>query len=365
MTGSSAPRLQRAQNGIWYIHWVVGRRSKRISTRTRDIAFAKVILAHRLLDDADRTIGPNPIASITRRQGGETCARLWNTYRAQHVGVNSASPQTADWSWNNLKGHFGRLSCDRVTQQVVDSYVKKRLSGRIAQPSKPATVRRELNYLRSCFNWCAHPKRKMLPPAEVPQFDLPAESDPRDRWLRPNEIHSLRDVAAEMRRGPRLSRGERFLWLALETAARKTAILELTWDRVDFETGVIHYDVPGRKKTNKRRTSVPISKALRPVLERALAERLDKDRIDGLVLDNKGGVWPILKRIAKRAGVDGVSPHVFRHTAATYMARRGVPLWKIAGVLGNTMSMVEKVYAKHAPDGLLEAVNAISPDPMG
>ncbi|PSJ19179.1 hypothetical protein CVH10_24205, partial [Halomonas sp. ND22Bw] len=32
----------------------------------------------------------------------------------------------------------------------------------------------------------------------------------------------------------------------------------------------------------------------------------------------------------------------------------------IAGVLGNTMLMVEKVYAKHSPEGLADAVENIS-----
>jgi hypothetical protein len=42
------------------------------------------------------------------------------------------------------------------------------------------------------------------------------------------------------------------------------------------------------------------------------------------------------------------------------MARRGVPLYDIAGVLGNTIAMVERVYAKHSPDRLRAAVNSIS-----
>jgi hypothetical protein len=42
------------------------------------------------------------------------------------------------------------------------------------------------------------------------------------------------------------------------------------------------------------------------------------------------------------------------------MARRGVPLWTIAKVLANTLAMVERVYAKHAPDDLRDAVGMIS-----
>ena len=46
--------------------------------------------------------------------------------------------------------------------------------------------------------------------------------------------------------------------------------------------------------------------------------------------------------------------------AALHMARKGVSLWKIAKILGNTLTMVERVYAKHCPDDLRESVGAIS-----
>ncbi len=118
---------------------------------------------------------------------------------------------------------------------------------------------------------------------------------------------------------------------------------------------MIHYDVPGRIKTKKRRASVPISKALRPVLERALAERTGP-----YVLDNTAEIWKAIAGIAEAARVEGVSPHVLRHTAATHMSRRGVPLWIVANVLGNRLNMVEKVYAKHCPQAMADAVEHIS-----
>ena len=88
---------------------------------------------------------------------------------------------------------------------------------------------------------------------------------------------------------------------------------------------------------------------------------------------NGADVWASVQWAAIRAGFSkqvtktsqrpkatGISPHVMRHTAATHMARRGVPLWTIAKVLDNTIAMVEKVYAKHSPDDLREAVDTIS-----
>jgi len=92
-------------------------------------------------------------------------------------------------------------------------------------------------------------------------------------------------------------------------------------------------------------------------------------------MDNQADVWSTIQLVAIEAGFGGVrpkilrsekpkatgiSPHVIRHTAATHMARNGVPLWKIAKILGNTLAMVEKVYAKWSPDDPDGTVNRIS-----
>ena len=120
----------------------------------------------------------------------------------------------------------------------------------------------------------------------------------RDRWLRPQEVAKILQAAQQTRRGGRLSRVERFLWLALESAGRQQAILDLTWDRVDFEAGVVHLHDPDRPATSKRRASVPMSKRLRPVLERAYAEHESK-----YVCDHPGVIWENVQRVVMRAGL--------------------------------------------------------------
>lgn len=371
----SIPVLKQAANGFWYARWSDGRRSKRESMGTKEGAEASRRFAHWTLarDQIART------DSVDYDVG-----RLWAVYAEKHIDVNVAAPATLRYVWKNLEPHFGLLPLSAIDQNCVEDYEKKRRLGRIGKIAGGPTVRRELGALRACLNWCAEPKRRIISPAQVPPFDLPAEGEPRDRWLRREEIDRLLDAAAfvpdeiavKLKGGKwqdRTSRGERFLRLALETAGRKTALLELTWDRVDFETGVIHLNVPGRKQTKKRRADVPISASLRPHLE-----RWHRERVNDYVLDHKGDVWAAVQIIAERAGFGdpnrptrsngakpkrtGISPHVLRHTAATHMARRGVPLYDIAGVLGNTLAMVEKVYAHHCPERLREAVNMISGD---
>lgn len=66
------------------------------------------------------------------------------------------------------------------------------------------------------------------------------------------------------------------------------------------------------------------------------------------------------RRAAIRAGLPDVTPHVLRHSVATWLAEDGVPLADIAGMLGNSEKMVEKVYAKYTPGYLSRAIKSLS-----
>ena len=347
------------RNGIYTAVWSDNRRSKRKSMGTANRALAEERFAQWMLLGGHREAAA-PAAALT-------VAELWMVYDAKHVEA-VAAPASVRFCWKNLEPHFGRMTPAEIDQTCVDEYEEKRMGGEIGRASTAGTVRKELACLRAMLNWHASSKRgksRLLDKAAVPDFELPDESLPRDRWLTKIEIAKLFGVFDP---DERMSRVERFLWLALETAARKQAILDLTWDRVDFETGMVHYALPGQKQTKKRRVSVPISKTLRPVLE-----RMHRERTGGCVLDHPGEVWPAIQAAVVRAGLSdarrteagkprstGISPHVLRHTAATHMARRGVPLWLIAKVLGNTLAMVEKTYAHHCPEMTRGAVDMIS-----
>lgn len=358
----STPYPKRAANGTWYVHWTENRVGKRVTTGTKSEVEARIFLAHWILTEG--RFEPGALGA------GLTLADVWDVYLAKHIKSKVASQATATFAWAKLEPHFGSLPASSLTQDEVDAYVAKRVGGKIGGKVKPQTAAKELAYIHAAVKFCADDRRRVIAPEFARKLTLPEAGAPRTRWLRKEEMQALLDAGARLRRGTRMSRGERFLWLALETAARKQAILDLEWDRVDFETNTIQYDVPGRRRTKKKRAAVPISKALLPVLK-----RLHGERTGDLVMDNKGAVWATVQNIVIEAGLGGrvkkaergqkpkatgISPHVFRHTAATHMVRRGVPLYIVAAILGNSVKMVAEVYGHHAKEDLQHAIDTIS-----
>lgn len=158
----------------------------------------------------------------------------------------------------------------------------------------------------------------------------------------------------------------RFILVALYSGTRKMAALRLRWlsstdtGWVDLKRALMYRKGSSEAQTKKRRTPVPIS-------DRLLAHLVRWKRSSAAYVIEYEGL-PIATNIkrswrsaVKRAGLGpDVTPHVLRHTFATWAVQDGVPLGKVAAALGTTEAMVQKVYGHHAPERLRDGVNAVS-----
>lgn len=255
--------------------------------------------------------------------------------------------QAASWATLPLKERLGKLLPEHITEEVTRAYIAwRRTSGKTEKPISDSTIRRELaGTLRPALVMA---ERKGWI-ARAPHIESTPESAPRARWLTRAEFDRL---AEECRTAPHL---RLFTLLALNTAARTGAILSLTWDRVDFDRGLIDY---GGGHGNKRRAVAPINDDLLPELLEAHEARTC-DRVIEFRSQPVESVKAAFKRAAARAGIPWAHPHLLRHTAATWMVEAGVPLEEVARMLGDTKEVVERVYGKHSPDYLRSAAKAL------
>jgi integrase len=266
-----------------------------------------------------------------------TIGYLLDRYRNEH-GVNTRSLKTIDYNLITLKLFFGDLLPSHISNTLLVEYAKQR-------NASDGTILRSLGILKAAIHY-AEGNRWI---DKQPQFTMPVKQPPpRDLWFTREEVSLLIEKA----KSPHI---QLFIRLALATAARSGAILDLKWSQLDFERKIIDF---GRGYGNKRRAIVPMNDEVFDALREA-RELAQSDN----VIEYKGmpvsSVKKAFARLCQDNRIEG-SPHILRHTAATWLVMDGVPLAEVARLLGDSEKTVEKVYGKHAPDYLQRAVKSLN-----
>jgi integrase len=239
--------------------------------------------------------------------------------------------------------HFGAYRPDQIDKALCLSYAAVRAD----QGIKPGSIHTELGHLRSALKFGVDVR--MIDRA--PRVWIPPKPAPKERYLDRTEIVRLLDAA-------HAAHIALAMHLLLATGARVGAVLDLTWDRVDLDRGQINYRLDDAV-TRKGRAVVPVNAGLRAALSTAREAALS----DHVVEYAGGRVASIRKGFANacdRAGLDGVTIHTLRHTAAVHMAEAGIPMPKIAQMLGHSnTATTERVYARYAPDHMQDAADVL------
>jgi integrase len=340
---NNGPRLDLNEAGIYEIRWTENRRSKRKSTGTANQAVAQAALGRHLLGVSEQH-KPSPC----------NVAEVLSTYQSEHVDHKVIAKERQEMCIDVLISGLGKLDVQQLTPSVIMDYRKRRKAGSVnGHIAGDSTLRRELNCLIAAINHAVRHRR--IAQADVPHIALPDAPPPKDLWLNEVQLDAFVGAASNLYPGERMSRIYRFVVIASETAARKTSVLTLRWQQVDLAARLIHYQNDGNQRTKKRRVPVPMSDLLFNVLTRSHTERTQ----DEWVLDTPYSIQHHFDTLVKTAGsgFEDVTPHTLRHTWATQAARASVPLFEIAGVLGDTLATVMRVYAHHCPDHLRGAVN--------
>lgn len=318
----------------WYIQYYEAGRSRRCTTGTADRGEAEQILAAFRLVKAEA-----PLDDLTIPQ---VLDWYWDAHARKIM-----RPEHADLAIRYLKPFFGATLASDLTLEKQELYVEHRRACGAGDES----IRRDLSVLSAaCRRAVKYRKLDHAPPI----LTL-SPAPPRERWLTRKEVARLFRQMRKPHRGKVHSHALLFARLALYTGARTGAILDLTWDRVDFEAGLIDFRVPGRRVTKKRRTVTPMTRKVRRMLLHAHAHSNSRYVISWAG-ERIGRVAKAFIAHAEKAGLEDVSPHVMRHTFASWAVRKGVPIYTVGKALGQTVASTTARYAKLAPDDVRAAM---------
>lgn len=286
---------------------------------------------------------------VVQAASAHTVGELWDLYIADRE-MDGKGMEVFKHNWKALSKRFSDIPPEEIHADYCRAYARERFALGRAQ----ATVWTELVRLRTCLQWAF--KKGLI--SRMPDVWVPSSGESRDRVMTEAEVWRLLDACVS----PHV---RLFVLLAIASGGRHTAILELTWDRVDFENGQIDLRKkvtrdPMSKRGQKGRAIVAMNNLIRAALSEAKTGALTDHVIewDGKPIRS---VKTAFRAAVTRAGLgDDVTPHVLRHTVATWLTESDVDMKKISRFLGHRhMTTTEAVYSKPRVHYLRGAAKAV------
>ena len=125
--------------------------------------------------------------------------------------------------------------------------------------------------------------------------------------------------------------------------------------------GIFYRRPRGVRETKKRRPPVPLPRRLLAHLRRWKQLGIAKHAVVEWNGKPVASVRKSFEAAVVAAGIDRhITPHILRHTAATWAMQRGVNVWDAAGWLGMSPEVLERVYGHHHPDFQRDAAEKMS-----
>lgn len=339
------------RDGTYYVNWYEAPqtpaqkgRTRRLSLRATDADTAKARFAAFLAQGADVTLG-------TARNVGLTVISALDLYWIEHISERVVDKVRQENAIRHLKAWFGDTQLAKIDIEECEAYAKARRDGLIGggrrTPDKrgsDSTIKRELGVLQAASNHAIKRKRIV---GELPTFWMPTEDRVEDeeiQFFTKEELDLLFATAKD-------DLGD-FIRIAYWTGARRGSIETLERRQINLELNRISLKKPGARVTKKRKPIVPIFPQIRKIIERRMALALmADDYLFGKTVD----FYRPFRRLCESIGLDHKSnPHMLRHSRATHMLMDGESIYKVAKLLGDTVSTVEKRYGHVSVEYLME-----------
>jgi len=318
---------RRKGRDVWHIYWTENGRQQWASTGQTD---EKV--AAKFLETFKQLQAPSSSVSV---------GKILREYSHQHYQRTAVSMTRHN---SILKVLEPLNDCNPLDHTAFKSAVRAWKKERCFSV-KPVTLARELSVLIAAINWAADDEKgEMLDGVPyIPKNDYKKEA--RVRWLDEDEKRVLLDVLQTEPLHLKLAVG-----IAISTASRQTAILELQKHQIKWREGQIDFNPPNDGKRRKARRVCDIT----GLIEAWLREAYDNS-VTGHIIEKDG--HPVKKlyrdfdKFRQKTGIQNFRFHDLRSTWAAGAALAGVPMEQIRDALGHsTVMMTEKHYAQIHPD---------------
>lgn len=352
----------------------------RVQVRKRGHTASKILGTRKAADDwarkAEIAILDGDVDRQIELQAQETVAEILVWYIKEYVTGSDpdVAKPIATWSkpesWKKpestdphrvkaiLVHDIGGIRSSELTVYDVQRYVDDRL-----KCVQPATVKRDIELLRSALNRAAGPKKGIKLPNGNPVtgVELPVIENSRvNRVIRDDEYDYIEAVAIHHKNPEFLA----IIDFARETAMRRGEILKLTVDMVETNGAITLLKLPPGITKTKESRYVPLTSRAVAIL--AALDEHDEGRLFGYSKSGFKSAWQRLQAKTKALYAEDmtlqnkrINPeflndfrfHDIRGTEACRLASRGWTLVEIAALTGHRdLQTLKKFYARVAAE---------------
>ena len=321
-------------NGRWYIDFTFNhKRIRQFGGYTKEQA--KNTLAKLRIEKLDEKMGykkPKAQADISFEKFADEFLELYSKQ-------NKRSWTRDETSLKSLKAFFKGRELQDIGAEDIEGYRAKRK----AEVSEP-TINRELACLKTLFNKAIEWGKLDINPAQkVKKFREPKS---KERILTNFEAKRLIEEAS-----PQL---KPVIIIGLNTGMRRTEILSLRWENINFSKSFIHIE----DSKSGRSRNVPMNYL---VFETLKGLSRDSEHVF-FNPDTKNHIKDIktgFKAACRRAEIKSLRFHDLRHTAASRMVEAGVDLVTVSKILGHSSIQMTMRYAHPTPENMKQAVEKL------
>ena len=335
------------RNGAWYWRKMVNGVQFNRSTKTADKKQAEQ-LVKKWQHEAVQTViyeGERPITV-------HEAIKAFLDERMHSEGYRNACQHMKRW-----KAEIPNVQFKSLPKYQVQAVLNKMHADGYAHNTVAVAVR----YWNALVNYCIENKL-----SSGPKLDNVQRKATRKRVITleeeaamlaatcPNAKYPGKNATKDMQR----QENQDMLTCLLHLGARLNEAQHLRWSDVNFDNNTIFV----RRLKNSNDSSLLMTKAVRAVMERRFASRVDEWVFPTKAVKGTGNAeW--FKRIAVRAGVDfeagKVTSHTFRHSAATRLLRAGMDIVKVQRFLGHKNIESTLVYLHALPNEVAEQAAAV------
>ena len=259
--------------------------------------------------------------------------------------------------WGGILGEIRRLS---ATEAGLDHWpaFSDLVAWQAGQRGCRTTVHHKVGVVRRFFKWAclegfidADPAARLEAPRRSKHLPIPLDDAMIGQLLNGWQPDYGPENAQLVERDRMLVR------TFMLTGLRRAEICSLNVADVDL----LHSRIRVRGKGDRDRVvPIPVPLDLSPVVVgRKPTEPLFTGRRKGKRLDREAVSYVFTRKVSPAVGAR-VTPHMLRHSYATYLCRRGVPIRQIQQLLGHSSLATTQVYLDVTAADLEQAVTALN-----